>query len=124
MNKIVTVELLKEGDRFEFITTRSEWADNCYLPHPKGVIVVAKTAEIDAYKQCRFGWRLEKFPNGRPQEWWGVRATEVRLLGRMSLAQAELQNPKKPENGKKAESPKKPENAKKPDNSKKPVKKK
>ena len=81
MNKIVTVELLKEGDRFEFITDRSEWADNCYLPHPKGVIVVAKGAFLDPYKQCRFGWRLEKFPNGKPQDWWGVPHTEVRLLG-------------------------------------------
>jgi hypothetical protein len=83
MNKIVTVELLKDGDRFEFITTRSEWSENCFLPHPKGVIVVAKSAFMDAFNQCRFSWRLEKFPNARPQDWWGVRHTEVRLLDRL-----------------------------------------
>jgi hypothetical protein len=83
MTKIVTVELLKGGDRFEFITTRSEWADNCYLPHPKGVIVVSKSAFIDSYKQCRFAYLLEKFPNGKPLEWWGVPHVEVRLLDRL-----------------------------------------
>jgi hypothetical protein len=96
MNKIVTVELLKDGDRFEFITSRSEWADNCFLPHPKGVIVVAKSAFMDAFDQCRFGWRLEKFPNARPQDWWGVRHTEVRLLGRLpSIPVEKLKNPAK-----------------------------
>ena len=89
MNKIVTVELLKEGDRFEFITARSEWADNCFLPHPKGVIVVSKSAFVDVYKQCRFGWRLETYPNSRPQDWWGVPHVEVRLLGRPSAFPAE-----------------------------------
>ena len=83
MNKIVTVESLKCGDRFEFITSRSEWADNCYLPHPTGVIVVAKSAFLDSYKQCRFSYLLEKFPNGRPHEWWGVSHIEVRLLERL-----------------------------------------
>ena len=93
MNKIITVELLKDGDRFEFITSRSEWADNCFLPHPKGVIVVAKSAFMDAFDQCRFGWRLEKFPNARPQDWWGVRHTEVRYLGRQpATAVADAKN--------------------------------
>jgi hypothetical protein len=101
MNKIVTVELLKEGDRFEFITPRSEWADNCFLPHPQGVIIVAKSAFVDPYKQCRFGWRLEKFPNGRPQEWWGAKHTEVRLLGRPKVAPVE--NVKSPAKRKKAD---------------------
>ncbi len=81
MSKNVTVEMLKQGDRFEFITARSEWDDNCFLPHPKGVIVVAKSAFVDVYKQCRFGWRLEKFPDGKPEDWWGVPQTKVRLLG-------------------------------------------
>jgi hypothetical protein len=89
MNKIVTVELLKGGDRFEFITTRSEWADNCFLPHPKGVIVVAKSAYLDSYKQCRFGFLLEKFPNGKPHEWWGAPHIEVRLLGRTAAVPTE-----------------------------------
>jgi len=100
MSKIVTVELLKDGDRFEFITTRSEWADNCYLPHPQGVIVVAKSAFLDPFAQCRFGYRLEKFPNGRQQEWWGVPQTEVRLLERRSGAAVEVV--KKPVKKKKA----------------------
>jgi hypothetical protein len=94
MNKIVTVELLKDGDRFEFITTRSEWADNCFLQHPKGVIVVAKSAFFDSYKQCRFAYLLEKFPNGKPHEWWGAAHIEVRLLGRVPSVPAE--NVKKP----------------------------
>lgn len=80
MKKIVTVDSLKVGDRFEFITARSEWENNCFLPHPKGVIVVAKSAFLDPHKQCRFEWRLEKFPNSRPQDWWGVPHVEVRLL--------------------------------------------
>jgi hypothetical protein len=83
MKRIVKVETLKDGDRFEFITTRSEWADNCYLPHPEGVIVVAKSAFLDAFQQCRFGYRLEKFPKSRPQDWWGLPKTEVRLLDKL-----------------------------------------
>ena len=94
MSKIVTVELLKEGDRFEFITSRSEWTDNCFLPHPKGVIIVAKSAFFDTYKQCRFGWRMEEYPNSRPQDWWGQPHTEVRLLGRQHIAP--VANVKKP----------------------------
>ena len=81
MPNIVTVESLKIGDRFEFVASRSEWADNCFLPHPKGVIVVAKSPFLDTYKQCRFEWRPEKFPKGRSQDWWGVAQTKVRLLG-------------------------------------------
>lgn len=77
----VTVESLKAGDRIEFITSRSEWAENCFLPHPKGVIVVAKNPFFDSYKQCRFEWRPEKFPKGRSQDWWGAAQTKVRLLG-------------------------------------------
>ena len=98
MNKIVSVELLKDGDRFEFITSRSEWADNCFLPHPKGVIVVAKSSFTDPFNQCRFCWRLEKFPNGKPQDWWGGRHTEVRLLGRQGATPQEPA--KKPAKGK------------------------
>jgi hypothetical protein len=94
MTKIVTVELLKGGDRFEFTTTRSEWADNCFLPHPTGVIVVAKSAFFDSYKQCRFGYLLERFPNGKPQEWWGAPQIEVRLLDRLPSVPTE--NVKKP----------------------------
>lgn len=81
MKKIVAVESLQAGDRIEFITARSEWEDNCFLPHPQGIVVVAKSAFLDVYKQCRFGWRLEKFPNGKPQDWWGMPQTKVRLLG-------------------------------------------
>lgn len=81
MPNIVTVESLKAGDRFEFVASRSEWADNCYLTHPKGIIVVAKNPFVDGYKQCRFEWRPEKFPKGRSQDWWGVPQTKVRLLG-------------------------------------------
>ena len=81
MNKIVKVELLRAGDRIEFITARSEWSENCFLPHPKGVVVVAKDAFLDPYKQCRFGWRLEKYPDSKPEDWWGAPQTKVRLLG-------------------------------------------
>ncbi len=80
MKKLIPVEALKSGDRFEFVTTRSEWADNCFLPHPKGVIVVAKGAFFDAFKQCRFEYRLEKFPNSKPQDWWGIPTVMVRPL--------------------------------------------
>lgn len=80
MKRIVTVESLKAGDRFEFVTARSEWADNCFLPHPQGVIVVAKNPFQDPYDQCRFGWRFEKFPLSKPQDWWGRRDVKVRLL--------------------------------------------
>jgi len=90
MKKIVTVESLKAGDRFEFITARSEWEDNCFLPHPKGIIVVANSAFVDVYEQCRFGWRLETYPNSRPQDWWGVPHVKVRLLGRPSAVPAEV----------------------------------
>lgn len=83
MKKIVKVESLRNGDRFEFITARSEWQDNCFLPHPQGILVVAKGAFLDPYQQCRFGYRLEKYPNGRLQDWFGVPQTEVRLLGRL-----------------------------------------
>lgn len=88
MNEIVAVQSLQAGDRFEFITARSEWDDNCFLPHPKGIVVVAKSAFIDVYKQCRFGWRLEKFPDAKPQDWWGLPQTEVRLLGNPPQAPA------------------------------------
>lgn len=88
MKKIIAVESLRTGDRFEFITARSEWEDNCFLTHPKGVVVVAKSAFVDVYQQCRFGWRLEKFPDGKPQDWWGVPQTQVRLLGDPSKAPA------------------------------------
>lgn len=96
MKKLVKVETLKDGDRFEFVTSRSEWADNCYLPHPKGVIVVAKSAFRDTYDQCRFGWRMEKFPNSRPQDWWGKAQTEVRLLGPAPAAAPTVEAVKKP----------------------------
>lgn len=89
MPTIVTVESLKVGDRFEFVASRSEWADNCFLPHPKGVIVVAKSPFLDTYKQCRFEWRPEKFPKGRSQDWWGVAQTKVRLLGALPPQSAE-----------------------------------
>jgi hypothetical protein len=92
MKKIVTVERLKAGDRFEFITSRSEWTDNCYLAHPKGVIVVAKSAFTDPYQQCRFSWRLETYPNAKPQDWWGTHLTKVRLLGAAPVAAAEVAN--------------------------------
>jgi len=81
MPKIVTVEFLKAGDRFEFITSRSEWRHDCFLTHPQGVVLVAKSAFLDRYNQSRFGWRLEKFPSGRCQDWWGLPQTQVRLLG-------------------------------------------
>jgi hypothetical protein len=88
MSKIVTVALLKQGDRFEFLTDRSEWADRCYLPHPAGVIVVAQTAFMDPYKQCRFGWRMEKYPNAKSQDWWGQPETKVKLLAPASVEPA------------------------------------
>lgn len=91
MPNIVTVESLKVGDRFEFVSSRSEWAENCFLPHPKGVIVVAKNPFFDSYKQCRFEWRPEKFPKGRSQDWWGVAQTKVRLLG--ALPPQPVENP-------------------------------
>lgn len=90
MKKIVTVDSLKAGDRFEFITARSEWDDNCYLPHPQGVIVVAKSAFLDPYKQCRFGYRLEKYPNSKPRDWWGQPHVEVRLLGPLAIQPAKV----------------------------------
>lgn len=81
MKRIVPVTSLRTGDRFEFVTARSEWETNCYLTHPRGVVVVTKSAFLDVHQQCRFGWRLEKFPDGTTQDWWGVVQTEVRLLG-------------------------------------------
>lgn len=85
MKQMVTVSSLKAGDRFEFITPRSEWADNCFLPHPRGIIIVAKSPFLDCYNQCRFAWRLEKYPESKPQDWWGGKHVEVRLLGRSGL---------------------------------------
>jgi hypothetical protein len=102
MPRIVTVELLREGDRFEFLTARSEWADHCFLPHPQGVIVVAKTAYLDHYQQCRFGWRLEKFPHSKPQDWWGHKHVEVRLLEKAAISHSaakENQGPAKENRG-------------------------
>lgn len=96
MEKIVNVELLKAGDRIEFITRRSEWDDNCFLSHPVGVVVVAKNAFLDSYQQCRFGWRHEKFPNGKPQDWWGRPQTEVRLLRPLPAVTAAPIKPARP----------------------------
>jgi len=80
MKRIVPVTSLRTGDRFEFVTARSEWETNCFLTHPRGVVVVTESAFWDVYQQCRFGWRLEKFPDGTTQDWWGVVQTEVRQL--------------------------------------------
>ncbi len=93
MKKLIPVESLKSGNRFEFVTPRSEWADNCYLPHPKGVIVVAKAAFFDTFKQCRFEYRLEKFPNSKPQDWWGMPSIQVRLLDALPELPVEITKP-------------------------------
>ncbi|MCE9603379.1 MAG: hypothetical protein K8U03_00580 [Planctomycetia bacterium] len=86
VNQVVTIESLKNGDRFEFLTARSEWAHNCFLPHPQDVLLVARSAFVDPHNQCRFSYLLEKFPKGRPQDWWGASQTQVRLLGPVSNA--------------------------------------
>lgn len=95
MKRIVPVTSLQSGDRFEFITARSEWETNCFLTHPKGVVVVTKSAFLDVYQQCRSVWRLEKFPDGTTQDWWGMVQTEVRLLGPAKASAADLKLPLK-----------------------------
>lgn len=90
MTQIVKVETLQLGDRVEFITDRSEWAHNCFLRHPKGVIVVAKSAFMDTFGQCRFGYRSETLPNGKRHEWWGRPQIEIRLLERRPHLALEL----------------------------------
>lgn len=95
MKRVVTVESLQAGDRFEFITARSEWADNCFLPHPKGIVVAANNAFLDHYEQCRFGWRREQYPDSKPQDWWGVRTTTVRLVARTNSPAAAEKTPRK-----------------------------
>ena len=95
MKRIVPVTSLRTGDRFEFVTARSEWETNCYLTHPRGVVVVTESAFLDVHQQCRFGWRLEKFPDGTTQDWWGMVQTEVRLLRPPQAPAAEAKPPLK-----------------------------
>ena len=83
MNKIIAVYLLRQSDKYEFITGHVYHSESTVLIHPKGVMVVVTDPWMSPDKRrCFFTFRADDNPEAAAISWVGTPDIEVRLLER------------------------------------------